>query len=59
MDVVYEWLINEGYEADEIRDTSGSCPYDYETGPENSPSLRMEVRACPGASGRSRSPTGS
>jgi hypothetical protein len=51
MDVVYEWLIDEGYEADEIRDTSGSCPYDYQTGPEDNPSLRMEVKGLSGCLG--------
>ncbi|MGE5829790.1 MAG: hypothetical protein ACM30G_15725, partial [Micromonosporaceae bacterium] len=51
MDVVYEWLVGEGYAEGDIRDTAATRPYDYEVGPEDRPLLRVEAKGLSGPLG--------
>jgi hypothetical protein len=51
MDVVHDWLVGQGHAEGAIRDTSASCPYDYEVGPVDRPVLRVEVKGLSGGLG--------
>jgi Protein NO VEIN, C-terminal len=51
MHKVREWLGAEGYSSRSIRDTSATCPYDYEVGPVRAPNLRIEVKGTIGGRG--------
>ncbi|UWZ37041.1 DUF3883 domain-containing protein [Dactylosporangium roseum] len=48
---VREWLVDQGYGSRSIRDTSATCPYDYEVGPAHAPKLRVEVKGTLGGRG--------
>jgi Domain of unknown function (DUF3883) len=48
---VREWLVAQGYGSRSIRDTSATCPYDFEIGPAHAPKLRVEVKGTIGGRG--------
>lgn len=51
MKYVRQWLRRRGWSEEDIRDTSGSKPYDYEVGPVDSPEFRVEVKGAQGPAG--------